>query len=362
MAVRVLILGASGFIGWHVSATLARTDWAFPVLASRRRPPSPAPARSESVILDATDEAALSKAATGAEAVVNCIAGDPKSMVASARALIAVAAQANNPPRIVHFSSMAVYGSAPGDVDESIPMVPDSGAYAAAKIRIEELCADQPNVLLLRPGIVYGPRSSQWSERIALWLLSHRIGDLGAAGDGYCNLVYIDDVVAAVAAALWAPQGGTYNLAAPNPPTWNEYFVAYAKALGAVPARRISRRHLLLESKLLAPPLKIAELAVRAARLRGLALPPPMPPSLLALFRQRIRLNSTKATEQLGLRWTPLDEGLQRAASWFQSRTAAQASTAGVGADLADRVMQPPPASLARFAQRGPRGSSPPRW
>jgi len=323
MTQRVLILGASGFIGWHLSAALARTDWALPVLASRHRLPHPTPGRSERVILDATDEGALASAVAQAAAVVNCIAGSAESMVASARALLAAAARAANPPRIVHFSSMAVYGSVPGEVDESIPLVPDRGAYGAAKIRIEELCSGQPNVLRLRPGIVYGPRSTQWSERIARWLLTHRIGDLGAAGDGYCNLVYIDDVVAAVLVALRAPQGGVYNLAAPDPPTWNDYFVAYAKALGAVPARRISAHRLHLESKLLAPVLKAAELAARAARLRGLALPPPMPSSLLGLFRQRIRLNSAKASEQFGLRWTPLEEGLQRSAAWFQSRIAA---------------------------------------
>jgi 2-alkyl-3-oxoalkanoate reductase len=322
MTQRVLVLGASGFIGWHLSVALARTDWALPVLASRRKFTCPTPPRSESVIFDATDEVALSNAMAQAAAVVNCIAGRAESMVASARALLAAAARADNPPRIVHFSSMAVYGSVPGEVDETIPLLPDRGAYGAAKIRIEELCSGQPNVLRLRPGIVYGPRSTQWSERIARWLLSRRIGDLGAAGDGYCNLVYIDDVVAAVLRALRSPQGGVYNLAAPDPPTWNDYFVAYGRALGAVPAKRISGRRLLVESKLLAPVLKTAELTARAARLRGLALPPPMPASLLGLFRQRIRLNSAKAAEQLGLRWTPLEEGLQRSAAWFQSHIA----------------------------------------
>jgi nucleoside-diphosphate-sugar epimerase len=321
MSQRVLILGASGFIGWHLSAALARTDWAFPVLASRRRLASPAPDRSECLILDATDEAALTSAVARAGAVINCIAGGAKSMVSSARALLGAAERVDSPPRIVHFSSMAVYGSVPGEVDESGRLVSDRGAYAAAKIQIEELYSGQRNVLL-RPGIVYGPRSAQWTERIAHWLLSHRIGDLGAAGDGYCNLVYIDDVVEAVLAALRVPQAGVFNLAAPDPPTWNDYFVAYAKALGAVPTRRIGPRRLFLESKLLAPALKIAEVAARAARRRQLSIPPPIPPSLLGLFRQRIRLNSAKAAEQLGLRWTPLEEGLQRSAAWFQSRIA----------------------------------------
>src|SRR5207237_284416 len=112
--------------------------------------------------------------------------------------------------------------------------------------------------VVLRPGIVYGPGSAQWSERVARWLHAGRIGDLGACGDGYCNLVHVSDVCAATLKALGTRDaaGRAYNLGSPQPPTWNEYFVEYGRALGAVPVRRISRRRLRIETKILAPPLK----------------------------------------------------------------------------------------------------------
>ena len=140
------------------------------------------------------------------------------------------------------------------------------------------------------------------------------MGDLGASGDGLCNLLFIDDLVAAILESLRRPQlqGQVFNLAMAGPPTWNEYFNAFAKALGAVPVRRISRRRLSAEVKYLAPPLKIAQML-------KLPLPPPITPSLVAACRQEIRLDSSAAEVELGLQWTGLGVGLERAAAWWKA-------------------------------------------
>ena len=61
---------------------------------------------------------------------------------------------------------------------------------------------DGGDAVILRPTCVFGPGSTQWTTRIARLLKARRIGDLGSAGDGGCNLAFIDDVVAAVLAAL----------------------------------------------------------------------------------------------------------------------------------------------------------------
>lgn len=311
MKQRVLVLGASGFIGRRVVAGLAASSWAAPIAAGHRAPLAPGPV--EGVWLDATDEPALARAVETADAVVNCVAGSAGTLVATARALFAVTHRAPRPPRVVHLSSMAVYGAAVGTVDETAPVRADGGAYAAAKVESEQLAANCMNVVTLRPGCVYGPGSAQWSERIARWLTARRVGDLGAAGDGTCNLVYVDDVVAAILAALQRPGvgGETFNLGSPAPPTWNEYFVAFARALGAVPVRRISPRQLTLETRLWAPPLKAAELAARFVRLDRVRIPPPIPRSLLRSWAQEIRLDVSKAQKVLGVDWTPTDVGLR---------------------------------------------------
>lgn len=317
MTQRVLVLGAGGFIGQRVVAALGAASWATPVAALRRAPP--AGRTIETVRLDATDAAALKEAMAFVDAVVNCVAGSPATIVAVARALAAAAGDALGQRRVVHLSSMAVYGSAVGTVDETAELRGDVSAYAAAKLEAERISVAAGGVVLLRPGCVYGPGSVQWSQRIAHWLAARRVGDLGAAGDGICNLVYVDDVVAAVLAALrLGVVGQAFNLGSPTPPTWNEYFLSFARALGAVPVSRISRRRLALETKLLAPPLKAAELAVRLAGLR-VRVPAPLPPSLLRSWGQEIRLDVRKAGTVLGISWTPAEVGLRETAGQLRA-------------------------------------------
>lgn len=315
MSGRIVVLGADGFIGRRVITALAESGWATPVVASRRARGSSDGAVAR-VQLDATDPAALRAALDGAEGVVNCVAGSADTIVATTRALI----EAAQPQQavVVDFSSMAVYGNATGRVDEDAPLLADNGPYAAAKAAAEEIASGYGRAIRLRPGIVYGPGSSQWSGRIASWLATRRVGDLGAAGDGYCNLVHVDDVALAAVRALRTPAawGKAFNLGMPSPPTWNEYFFRYAKALGAVPIRRVTGRRLKLE-KLAAIPLKVAEIAAAKARLR-VALPPPIPPSLLRLWRQEIQLDVRRAEQVLDLHWRALDAELQRTAESYR--------------------------------------------
>lgn len=318
MNLRVLVLGAGGFIGRRVVAALAAEPWAMPVAAVHRAPP--AHGAVEIVPLDAADPVALQRALRDVDAVVNCIAGSAHTIRTTARTLFAEAAQAPSHPRVVHLSTMAVYGSAVGLVDEGGTLRGD-GAYAAAKVEAERCAAGWTDVVTLRPGCVYGPGSVQWSERIARLLRSRRVGDLGAAGDGACNLVHVDDVVAAILVALRQPRlsGHAFNLGSPHPPTWNEYFLAFGRALGAVPIRRIPARRLALETRLWAAPLRAAEIAARMARLGGRHIPPPIPPSLLSLWGQDLRLDVRKAEDVLGMAWTPLDAGLRATAAQLRA-------------------------------------------
>ncbi|WP_420226458.1 NAD-dependent epimerase/dehydratase family protein [Pigmentiphaga litoralis] len=338
MTLNVLILGANGFVGRKIVARLAATDWATPIAATRR-PVSVAGARN--VTFDAADASALRAAVREADAVVNCVAASAEVMVASARALreavlgvveapnvpnapqgsVAPAASgasaahgvpvsARQVPRVVHFSSMAVYGSALGKVDESHPLLGDVGPYSSAKVEAEKLLADLPGAVMLRPGCIYGPGSTQWSIRIADLLRARRIGDLGPAGDGCSNLIYIDDVVDAVVAALRKPEAGgrAYNLAMRDAPRWNEYFVRYGRALGAVPVKRITPRRLAIERRA-AIPLKVLEKIGGKLGLRH--TPAVLSPSMLALWQQDIALVPDAAETLLGLRWTPLEAGLR---------------------------------------------------
>jgi nucleoside-diphosphate-sugar epimerase len=312
----ILVLGANGFIGRHVVAALAATGWAAPIAGVRRA--SAVQGGREQRTVDATNVESIRAAMQGVTAVINCVAGDADTLVSSAKALVA-AASSTTQVRLMHLSTMSVYGSAEGLLSESSPLRADLGPYSEAKLAAEESLKTHPRAVMFRPGCVFGPDSEQWTVRMARLLLARRLGDLGPAGDGYCNLVHVDDVALAIIRALETPacDGHVFNLSTPNPPTWNEFLTGFAIALRAVPVRRISSRQLRLETKLLAPPFKIAEILGRKLKLDASRLPPPIPSSLLRLMSQEIRLDTQSVEKQLGVRWKPLSASLEESARWY---------------------------------------------
>jgi nucleoside-diphosphate-sugar epimerase len=290
----VLVLGASGYIGSRLVAALAGNPVYRPVAASRR----------SGLLLDATRPDSVRAALRDVDCVVNCIAGENRAMVRSTEVLCNVA-RVLPPRRIIHLSSMAVYGSATGTVREDHVPVPPLGGYGQAKLDCERIvmkyASDGGDAVILRPTCVFGPGSPQWTTRLARLLRARRIGDLGSAGDGCCNLAFIDDVVAGIVAALDAPDvsGRTFNVSSSAGLTWNEFLIAFAKALGATPVRRIPPRMLRIETKLLAPVRRIAAIAVRSPATEAIS------PSLAALWAQDIRIDCSAAEAALALPRTP---------------------------------------------------------
>lgn len=320
---KVLVLGGSGYVGARLCALLRETAWATPVCASRGR----GLPGVESKRLDTRDPQALRQALRSVDAVVNCVAGGASAIAEGARVL-AGAARESDCRDIVHLSSMSVYGAVEGRIDEDVPLDGSLGWYAQAKCEAEAhlraFAAQGGRVTVLRPGCVAGPGSELWVGRIARLLEAKRLGDLGAAGDGWSNLVHVDDVCRAVMASLQRAGGDVglraYNLAAPDSPRWNDYFVDLALAIGATPVRRLAGRRVRLDAALAGPPLKVAEIVAR--RMVGHAgfLPVAIPPNLPPLWERHLQLDAAKATRELGLAWTPYAPTLQQSAAWWRQQ------------------------------------------
>ncbi|WP_024931225.1 NAD(P)-dependent oxidoreductase [Methylophilus sp. OH31] len=317
---KVLILGATGHVGSRLVTHLNRQGYET-IAASRGRLNTNIPGR---ITLDSLNLEALTHYLKGVDAVVNCVAGDKHSIGKGADILVQAAIVAGK-PKIIHLSTMSVYGGHEGNITESHAFDPTYGWYAAAKCEAEtymqKYAAAGGQVISFRPGCVHGPGSHLWVSRPANLLRTYRLGDLGDAGDGWSNLVHVDDVVRAIHVGLKiskkAGEALFYNLAAPDSPRWNQYLFDLANGIDATPIKRISRLQLKLDSKILSPAIKIAQILCRKARRDASWLPEPLPPSLSRLFEQHIFLNAEKFSNEYDFTYMSYSQSLQESISWY---------------------------------------------
>lgn len=336
---KVLVIGGTGYIGTRLMTLMHTRSDCTPIAASRS-------ASGQGLRLDTRDEAALTQALRGVDAVVNCVAGSAPAIADGAWAL-ARAARAARVAAVVHVSSMAVYGDRQGPVNEASPWGRPQGWYARAKQEAERALRTLAHtsdgmtaptrLTVLRPGCVWGPGSTLWVGRIARWLAQGRLGDLGGLGDGWTHGVTVDDVCRAITQALQIPdakaQSGlvrTFNIAAPDSPRWNEWFTDLALALGRIPVRRIRPMQLRADAWVLGPPLHAAGTLLARA---GLAhqWPDPISPGLLRVWSSTLRMDSSAAGRALELDWTPYPEALRQCVAWV---TAGPVSASGASPEM----------------------------
>jgi nucleoside-diphosphate-sugar epimerase len=275
--------------------------------------------------VDATNAAALLEALQGTSYAVNAVLGSRRTMLAATRNLCA-AAECMGLTRIIHISSMAVYGRATGFVDETAPWDSTACGYAGTKIDCETflrewVVAGRGDAVILRPGLVHGPGGEAWIGRIGRLLCARRLGDLGADGDGFANLCFAPDLGRAAVAALTQPNlsGQILNVAAPNPPRWNALLLDLACRIGAVPFQRVGKIRLRAEA--LAAPLlhPVQRLSQKLGAPPG-TWPEPIPPSLQKLFSHDLRLDSRKAADLLPFMPTDGAKALAASAAWFANQ------------------------------------------
>ncbi|MCA3595895.1 MAG: NAD(P)H-binding protein [Methylobacterium sp.] len=316
-----LVAGASGFVGSRVVHALhSRLPGSVRAGLREDRADFARLGICQS-IMDAARPATLPPALDGVTHVVNAIMASPAAMIGTTRNLLA-AAQAAGVKRFVHLSSIAVFGGQEGLIRDDSPYGADVDAYGAAKIECERLVrASGLEWVILRPALIHGAGSEPWTARIGRLLRQRRLGDLAERGDGLCNLILVEDVVAAILAALDRPEaaGHAFNLADPDPVTWNRYLMDFALEIGATPVHRLPGWQWKVE-KLAAIPLKLTAIARDKTKLGSLPVPDAITPGFARLFALDLRYDPAKADRLLGFPRTPHAEGLRRAAIWFASR------------------------------------------
>jgi len=210
--VRVLVTGASGFLGRATAAAVR--DAGHEVWTFQRRPSGVAGVSD--VLGTMTDAAAVARAVADVDAVVHLaakvsLAGDPADFArvnVDGTRTIVDAARAAGVGRFVFVSSPSVAhtGSSLVGVDAG-PAEPAlaRGDYARAKAAAERIAlgADAPDfaVVAVRPHLVWGPGDTQLVGRIVDRARTGRLPLLDS-GAALIDTLYVDNAASAMVAAL----------------------------------------------------------------------------------------------------------------------------------------------------------------
>ena len=244
---RVLVTGASGFLGSHIAEELARQEHTVRVLVRRTSDRSFLRGfETEEALGDVTQPESLPAAVAGVDAVVHA-AGLVKARSAAEFQAVNAGGTANllsalndaaGLRRFVLISSLSAHGPSPDGrprrLDEPAAPVSD---YGRSKLMAEEFvrswAGEERPATIIRPPAIYGPRDRAMLPLFRM--VRRRFAPLLGDGTNAISCIYAED--AARAAALAATAGGdapsaTYFLDDGSVYTWRELLAAIEQAVG----------------------------------------------------------------------------------------------------------------------------------
>jgi nucleoside-diphosphate-sugar epimerase len=231
--------------------------------------------------------------------------------VLATRNLIAAAKQ-HKVRRFVQISSIVAYGNtAQGELDEDHPVHADGGSYVLTKLASEHTvmaahASGGIEVVILRPGDVYGPGSRPWIIA-PLEAITKNQFMLPAKGEGFFRPIYVDDLIRGIDLAVRHPDaaGEIFNLSCEGYITTKEYFAPHYQWLG-------KKGPMLVSTKLA---LRVSAIASRVAGLMGNLNE--ASPATVAQLATKSWFSIKKAERILG--WKPeisFEEGMKRSHRW----------------------------------------------
>jgi nucleoside-diphosphate-sugar epimerase len=243
---RVLVTGASGFIGRMTCAELRSHEHQVTSLV---RTPGTEPAGTRVIEGDVTDPTSLARAIDTAQpdAILHLAAATATTRdaelidqvnVQGTRNLVDAARDAGV-ERFV-FCSTVVTGNAHGETLTEESTLPIDTPYGRSKQRGEDIVRESGlRNTIIRPGHVYGAGGWFEEELVKRLQQSGRLAVVGK-GDNWWDVVRVEDVAAAFALALErAADGRIYNVADDSPVRYYDFVALTAEALEVGKPRRV---------------------------------------------------------------------------------------------------------------------------
>ncbi|PHS78203.1 MAG: hypothetical protein COB59_08345 [Rhodospirillaceae bacterium] len=213
---KILVTGASGFIGHHIVDELVNCGFTVTTLS---RNVDFHINGCAAVAGDLTLAEDAERVIAGMDGIVHCAGEKTDATLLKASNVITTqnlinAAKSHGLKRFVHISSVAVIGNSNArTIDETTPCDP-MNAYGQTKYDSEMIVqGSNLSAVILRPTNVFGP------ETVDQWRSLSKVGGC-LNGRENAHLVYVGDIAAAVAFALEMPENGveTFIVASDDEP------------------------------------------------------------------------------------------------------------------------------------------------
>ena len=319
---KVLVTGASGFLGRRIVEMLGERGFAVRALVRRTsRIADLAQSPAEIAFGDVTDVDSLRKSFEGIDYVVHAAAdnsgtenGARKVTIQGTRNILDLCA-AFQVKKLVYISSCSVYG--PADYEDGqvinentlLERLPElRGIYSWAKLRAEKVVFEYMNenkvsAVCLRPGTIYGPGGENFSPAMG-FSRKNRFFVVISRDKYILPLVYVDNVVDAVIKAMTLEKstGQVYNVVDPERIDKKRFMDAFIRRL--YPGAHV----FYLPYNFLSILVAMQEQVFKMTRRK-----PVLSRYRLVSSQQPILIDSSKITSDLG--WVPsvsFDEAVER--------------------------------------------------
>lgn len=301
---RVLVTGGTGYLGSAIVRALHRRGHE-PIVFARTASRSGLPGRA--IDGDIRDTRAVTAAAAGADAICHTAAlvalwrPDPSEFdavnVGGLQSVLS-AVREHRIPRMVYTSSFLALP--PADSPHVLTANPYQRTKVAARDVARRAAADGVPVVTLYPGVIYGPGPATEGNLVGRLMRDQLNGKMpGVIGpERLWSFAFVDDVAAAHVSALTELRvSREYVIGGVNAPQRAIYEFVKRQRRRRIPPRL---------------PRLVAYTAGAAAELYTAITrrPPLLTRGVVEIFSHDWSLDSTAAQSELGLRITPLNDGL----------------------------------------------------